>query len=220
MYRQVIKRTGGALLAVGIFGGVVTITRLAAPRPFLGVASIAIAVGVFLLSGGPRAALWVRTLAVFSFAAGISALIAEPFYQPLDLTITQIRLDQSDFAIAAAVAVFLLGLLLWLMFELGRPPVQDAIASARIRRWGMRMPAQAGSGIVILVGLLLWLMLHGQTAALATSLAFQQLGPDYRYHLSWISNSNSDHGTSATGVVTAWNHKEIKTVLLHWETPR
>jgi hypothetical protein len=110
-------------------------------------------------------------------------------------------------------------LLLWVTRELGRTPIQDAIASARIRRWDMRMPAQGGTGIVLLVELLLWLMLHGQTAELARSLAFQQLGPDYRYHLSWISNSNSGHGHSVTGVVTAWNHQEVKTVLLHWETP-
>jgi hypothetical protein len=219
MYSQVLKRSGSVLLAVGIISGVVTIARPAVTGPCLAGAAIAIVAGAYLVWGGPRAALWVRTLAVFMLAAGISALIAAAFSQPLDLTITQIRLDPRDFAVAGAVALFVVGVLLWVMLELGRPPVQDAIASARIRRWNMRMPAQAGSGVVILVGLLLWLMLHGQTAAIATSLAFQQLGPDYRYHLSWISNSNSGHGTSVTGVVTAWNHEEIKTVLLHWQTP-
>jgi hypothetical protein len=219
MYSQVLRRTGGVLLAVGFIGGVVTIARRAVAGPCLAVAAITITAGIALLWGGPRAALWIRTLAVFLLAAGISALIAGPFYQPLDLTITQIRLDQGDFAVAVGSAISVLALLLWVTRELGRPPVLDAIASARITRWDMRMPAQAGSGVVILACLLLWLMLHGQTAELATSLAFQQLGPDYRYHLSWISNSHSGHGTSVTGIVTAWNHKEIKTVLLHWETP-
>jgi hypothetical protein len=82
----------------------------------------------------------------------------------------------------------------------------------------MRIPMQAGGGIVALVLLLLWLALHGQSAELATSLALQQLGPDYRYHLSWISSTNNGHGTSVSGVVTAWNDKEIKQVLLRWET--
>ncbi len=117
------------------------------------------------------------------------------------------------------LAGLVLGLLLWVILELGRPPIQDIIASVGIRRWDMRMPAQAGSGIVVLAAFLLWLMLHGQTAELATSLALQQLGPGYRYHLSWISSSNSSHGRSVTGVVTAWNHQEVKKVLLHWETP-
>jgi hypothetical protein len=89
---------------------------------------------------------------------------------------------------------------------------------AGITRWDMAIPAQAGAGIVALAGLLLWLTLHGQSGELATSLALQQLGPDYRYHLSWISSANNGHGATVTGVVTAWNEKELRKVLLHWET--
>jgi hypothetical protein len=207
-------------LAAGTMAAVAAIQSLGAARLCLAAfAAIAIVAGILLLRGGPRAALWVRSLVVFLLAANITALIAAPLYQPLDLTITEVRLDPNDFAIAAAVEAAVLGLLLWITLDLGRPRVRDAIAGARIRHWDMRMPAQAGSGVVILAALLLWFMLHGQSADLATSLAFQQLGPGYRYHLSWIGNSHSDHGRSVTGVVTAWNHTEVKTVLLHWESP-
>jgi hypothetical protein len=220
MHSKIPRRTGSVLLAVGIISGVVTITWFTPARPYaLPVAAIAVAAGIFLLLGGLRAALWVRTLAVLLLAASVSALIAAQLFQPLDLTITEVRLDPGDFAVGAVVVVFVLALLLWVIVELGRPPIQDAIASARIRRWDMRMPAQAGTGVVVLVGFLLWLTLHGQTADLATSLALQQLGPQYRYHLSWISTGSNGHGTSIRGVVTAWNHNEIKQVLLHWETP-
>jgi hypothetical protein len=170
------------------------------------------------MGGGPRAALWVRTLAIFVLAAGITLVVAAPFYQPLGLTFTEIRLDITGFAIKVGSMAIALSLLLWVTRELGRQPVQDAIASAGIRRWDMHIPAQAGGGLVMLVFLLLWLALHGQSAELAQSLAMQQLGPDYRYHLSWISSRGNGHGTSVSGVVTAWNDKEIKTVLLHWET--
>jgi hypothetical protein len=220
MHSQSPKRAGWVLLAAGILAGSATIARIAVPGPCLAVfAGISVLAGTFLLLGGPRAALWVRTLAVFLLAAGITVLIAAPFYQPPDLTFTELRLDPGAFATAAALAVLVLGLLLWVIRELGRPPIQDTVVRAGIRRWDMRMPAEAGSGIIVLAGLLLWFMLHGQSAELATSLALQQLGPSYRYHLSWISNSNSGHGRSITGVVTAWNHQEVKTVLLHWETP-
>jgi hypothetical protein len=220
MHSQSPKRAGWVLLAAGILAGSATLARVTAFGPYVAAcAGIAVLTGACLLLGGPRAALWVRTLAVFLLAAGITGLIAAPLYQPLDLTFTEIRLDPGAFATAAALAAVVLGLLLWVTLELGRPPIQDAITSARIRRWDMRMPAEAGCGVVVLAGLLLWLMLHGQSADLATSLALQQLGPDYRYHLSWISNSNSGHGHSVTGVVTAWNHQEVKTVLLHWATP-
>jgi hypothetical protein len=220
MHCQRLNRAGWVLVAAGILGGSATIAGVEGLRPGLAVvAGITLLGGTCLLLGGPRAVLWVRTLAVFLLAAGITIAIAAPLFQPLDLTFTEIRMDPGAFITAAASAAVVLGLLLWVTLELGRPPIQDAIASAHIRRWDMRMPAEAGTGIVLLAGLLLWLMLHGQSAQLATSLAFQQLGPDYRYHLSWISNSGSSHGHSVTGVVTAWNRQEVKTVLLHWETP-
>ena len=207
-------------MAAGIVGGAAAIAPLAGLGPFLATfAGIAVLAGIILLQGGPRAALWIRTLVVFLCVAGTAAIVAAPLFQPLDLTMTEIRLHPDDFAIAAAAATIVLCLLLWIAWELGRPSVHDAIASANIRRWDMQLPAQAGGGVVVVAGLLLWLMLHGQSAALATSLASQQLGPGYRYHLSWISNSSSSHGRSVTGVVTAWNHREVKTVLLHWETP-
>lgn len=219
MDRTILKRVGGVLLAVGLIDGAVTIVRLAAagwyPAVFDGVTVLT---GGFLLWGGPRTALWVRTLAVFILAAGIVLVIAVPFYQPPDLSITELRLKPAGFADNATSMAIVLCVALWVAWQLGRAPVQDAIIRAGIRRWHMRIPAQAGGGLIALVGLLLWLALHGQTAELATSLALQQLGPDYRYHLSWISSSRTDHGTSVTGVVTAWNDKEIKTVLLHWET--
>jgi hypothetical protein len=220
MHRQSLKRAGWVLSAAGLLAGAAAIAPLAVVGPFLaGFAAVAILTGICLLRGGPRAGLWVHTLAVFLLVAGVTASIVAPFFQPLDLTLTEIRLYPGDFAIAATMAAIVLGLLLWVSLELGRPPVQDAIANARIRRWDMRIPAQAGGGVVALAGLLLWLALHGQSAQLATSLALQQLGPDYRYHLSWISNSHSGQLRSVTGVVTAWNHQEVKTVLLQWQTP-
>jgi hypothetical protein len=220
MHGKFLRRTGRGLLAIGIIVGAVTIIWFAPAWPYvLPPAAIVAGAGIFLLQGGVRAALWVRTPAVFLLAGCVSALIAAPLFQPLDLTITEIRLNPGDFAVGAALAAAVLTLLMWVVLALGRPAFRDAIISAGIRRWDMRIPAQAGAGVVVLAAFLLWLTLHGQTADLATSLALQQLGPDYRYHLSWISTGSNGHGTSVKGVVTAWNHNEIKQVLLHWETP-
>jgi hypothetical protein len=219
MYSGVLKRVGAVLLVIGIIDGAVTIARPGAAGPYpAALDGVAIIAGLSLVWGSPRAALWVRMLAVFILAGGAVLAIAAPLFQPLSLTVTEIRLDPAYYAITAASLMFVLCVTLWVNFELGRPTVQDAIASARIRRWDMVIPAQAGGGVVALGGLLLWLALHGQSADVATSLALQQLGPDYRYHLSWISSSNNGHGTTITGVVTAWNATEIKKVLLHWES--
>jgi hypothetical protein len=218
MHSQIPQRAGWLLLAAGIVAGGASIALAAVAAQALAVfGGIVVLTGIGLLRGGPRAALWVRTLMVFLLAAGGTALIAAPLFQPLDLTLTEIRLAPGGFAIAAVEAMLVLGLLLWVTMQLGQRPVQDEIAGASIRRWDMRLPAQAGSGIIVVAGLLLWLMLHGQSAELATSLASQQLGPGYQYHLSWMGYSFGAQGRSITGVVTAWNHAEVKTILLHWE---
>jgi hypothetical protein len=219
MHSQILKRAGAVLLAVGIIDGIVTIVRLAVAGPWPAVLdSVAVVAGIVLLRGGPRAALWIRTLAVFLLAACIVLVIAAPLFQPLDLTITEIRLDPAAFADKAASVIAVLCMTLWITLRLGQPPIRDAIMRVGITRWDMAIPAQAGAGIVALASLLLWLTLHGQSGELATSLALQQLGPDYRYHLSWISSANNGHGATVTGVVTAWNEKELRKVLLHWET--
>ena len=220
MHSRALKRVGVVLFAVGAIAIAMTIAVVTEARPYSAAFDVAaMLAGTFLWRGGPRAALWTRSLTVFLLAAGVATLVAAPFFQPLDLTVTQIRLNPAGFGMNAAVGLFVLGLLLWITLELGRPPVLEAISGAGIKRWDIRIPAQAGGGLVALIGLLLWLTLHGRSAELATSLALQQLGPGYRYHLSWISSANNGHGTSVTGVVTAWNTKETKQVLLHWETP-
>jgi hypothetical protein len=214
---QFLRRVGGVLLVAGAVDMAVTIFRLAVAGPYPAVIdATAIAASIFLLLDGARAALWVRTLAVFLLAAGVVLVIALPFYQPVDLTLTEIRLDPASVTAKAAPMAFALCLLLWVSRELGRRPIQDAIIAAGIRRWDMRLPAQAGGGLIALVGLMLWLALHGQSAQVATSIALQQLGPGYRYHLSWISSASNGHGTSVSGVVMAWNDTEIRKVLLHW----
>lgn len=220
MHTGILRRAGVVLLALGAIDLAVTIVRLteAGPYPASIDAAAAIA-GLALLFGGPRAALWVRSIAVFLLAAGIALVVAVPFYQPLNLTITQIRLEPWTFIPKAAELAFTLCVLFWAARELGRRPVLDAIITAGIKRWDMSIPAQAGAGVVALGCLLLWLALQGQTKQLAESLALEQLGPGYRYHLSWISKTSIGHGTSVAGMVTAWNDREIKTVVLHWETP-
>jgi hypothetical protein len=215
------KRAGAVLLAVGIAGGAATLVRFAEAGPSPAIfAAIAVFAGAFLLADGPRAVLWVRTIAVFMFTGGVTAVVIAPLFQPLDLTFVELRLDPAHFAIEAAAILFGLCVTFWVTRELDGPAARDGIASAGITRWDMRMPARAGAGVAALAGLLLWLALHGQSADLAMSLAIQQLGPDYRYHLSWISSANNGQGTTVTGVVTAWNEKEIRRVLLHWETRR
>ena len=154
----------------------------------------------------------------FMLGATVIALIGLLLLRPLDLTITEFHLDPALFLWPSLTAIVVVCVQLWVVRVLGREPIQAAIARAGSWRGNSRIFLQAGGGVAALAGFLLWLTLHGQTAQLAESLALQQLGPGYRYSLTWISRSGNGHGTSVSGVVTAWNDKEIKKVLLRWET--
>jgi len=215
----ILRRVGGVLLWVSVIDFVITCVRHSEAGFYPAIVdALAFFCGGALLSGGPRAGLWVRSIAAFLLAAGVVPIIAAPFYQPIGLTIAEIRAAMPGVAIKGAQFACLLGLLLWVVLHLGRPALQEWILRGDFRRWSIWIPVQAGGGIVVLIGFLFWLSIHGQSAQLAESLAMQQLGPEYWYHLSWISSSKTDRGTSVSGVVTAWNDREVKTVLLHWET--
>jgi len=217
MHTPTLKRTGAVLLAVGLTDGGVAMYCLAKgvfyPSPF---GILAIVAGVFLLRGGARAALVVRSGTALLLAAIVTMLIGAPAIWPLGLIWTAARLDPAAFLWPAAPIAIALAVLVWTVRELGRQTVRDAIATAGIRRWDMVLPSQTGVGVVFLADVLLWLALHGQSATLATSLALEQMGPGYRYQLTWISRAGAGNAKTVTGVVTAWNDKEIKKVIFHW----
>jgi hypothetical protein len=220
MTTPILKRVGLVLLTVGL---------IAVPFAYylgawwgcsaLAIGVMAIIAAISLLRVGLTAAGYVWTIMTFMLGATVIALIAPLVLRPLDLTITEFRLEPALFLWPSLTAIVVVCVQLWIVWMLGREPVQAAIGKAGSWRGNSRISLQAGGGVAALAGFLLWLSLHGQTAQLAESLALQQLGPGYRYSLTWISSSGNGRGTSVSGVVTAWNDKEIKKVLLRWETP-
>jgi hypothetical protein len=112
---------------------------------------------------------------------------------------------------------FVLGLLFWLIKELGREPIKAARASAGRKQRDMRIPVAAGVGLVIVMGTFMALLLGGESASRAKAMGEQQLGSGYRFHISSLNISKNNQGTFISGVVTAWNDNEIKNVPVHWE---
>jgi hypothetical protein len=215
----ILKRVGGVLVAVGLIDIAVMIYCIANQISYSSSFNIfAVIAGGFLLRGSLRAASLVRWFAVFIVAVFISALISLPFVQPLDLTLTQIRLEPvGSLAIIIAFVAFVLGILLWISKELGRQPVQAALISARIKGRDIRIPAAAGVGLVVVVSIFLvaFLQLSG-SAERARSIAEQQVGTGYRFHVRSLNVVQNNQGKSVSGVVIGWNEKEIKTIPVHW----
>ena len=149
----------------------------------------------------------------------MSMIFVVPFIQPLDLSLTELRLSPGRYVGDLILYIFLLTLLFWIVRQLGLEPVQAAIAKAGIKRRNMRIPVAAGVGLAVLIAVTVPLITNGESAERAKAIAKQQVGPGYQFHVSSIRISTSGHRSSASGVVTAWNQEEVRSIPFSWEDP-
>lgn len=218
MHARILKHVGVVLVAVSLLIVAVTIYLGAGGRAItLGLGAITLAAGVLLLRGDTRAAWATRMLSAFGVGATVVGLGGQLLMRPPDLILAELRLQPLSFLLPAAAAILAGCIQIWVMRELGREPVQTAIAAAGLPRWPLEPIVKAGGAVMLMVTLLLWLSLHGTSASVAMELALRQLGPDYRYALTSISSARRSGRTEVSGVVTAWNDHEIRQVLLHWQ---
>ena len=113
--------------------------------------------------------------------------------------------------------VLVFALLFWLVRELGQTSILEARAAAGRKARDMRVPAALGVGLVAVLEVFLALLLGGESASKAKSLAEQNLGASYHYHVSSLNFAKSSQGTFVSGVVIAWNEVEIRNVPVKWE---
>jgi hypothetical protein len=214
----ILKRAGTVLLAVGLIDIAVMaycITNRIAYSSSLNI--FAVVAGIFLMLGNLRAASIVRWFAVFMLAALVALCMAWPFLQPVDLTLTQVRLRPVASVATVALLAFVVALLFWVARELGRAPVQAARVAAGRKLRDMRVPASVGVGLVVVMGIFLAVLLGGESASRARSMAEQQVGAGYRYHVSALNIAKTSQGTFVSGIVTAWSQTEIRDVPVQWE---
>lgn len=214
---SVLKRTGWVLLVVGLLDIAVMAYCIANRISYSSSLNIfAVIGGAFLLRGSLRAASIIRWFGVFMIAAFASVLVSSPLLQPLSLTYTQFRL--SPLAAAQSVLLFalVLALLWWLTRELGSSSVLEAQAAVGRKLKSLRMAVAAGIGLaVILVITANWVQ-RTESATKAISFAKEQLGPGYQYYVRSLNYQSSNTGSSVSGVVTAWNAREVKDVTFQW----
>ena len=217
-HAPILKRVGGVLLAVGLIDiAVMTYCILNNISYSSSFNIFAVVAGIFLMRGSLRAASVVRWFAVFMLSGLVTLLIAWPFMQPVNLTLTQLRLNPGASFITVAFMAFVFGLLFWVTKELGREPIQAARTSAGFKNRDMRVPMVVGVGLVIVMGIFMAVLLGGESADRAMSIAKQQVGSGYRFYVSSLNIAKNNKGTFGSGVVTAWNDNEIRNIPVHWE---
>lgn len=215
---SILKRVGTTLLIVGSIDIAVMIYCISNNIAYSSSINIfAVVAGLFLLRGNLRAVVVVRWMAVFLLATTISTLIASPFVQPIGLSFAQLRVDLSSLFFALAFQVFFIGLLSWLIRELGREPIALARVNAGRKKRDMRIPAFLGLSIAIVATVFTGFLINGESANRAKFIAEKQLGSSYRFHVRSINITKNNQGTFISGVVTAWNDKEIRDLPVQWE---
>jgi len=218
IYRQILKRVGLVLLGIGLLDVGVMIYCIVNHLSYSSSFNLfAVIGGIFLMRGSLRAAALIRWFSVFMLVGFLAMAIVLPFLQPLDLSLTELRLNPGAFASGAILYALVLGLLFWLSRQLALDPVKDAVAKAGLKRRDMRYPAAAGVGLALLLGITIPIITSGESAARAKSIAQQQVGIGYQFHLKSIQISSGSRGSRASGVVTAWNHQEVRDIPFHWE---
>jgi len=212
-----LKRVGAVLLAVGVLDIAYLIYCVATGINYSSSFNIfAVIAGALLVRGSLRAASAVRWFGTFMLAAIAATALAWPLIQPLDLTITQVRLAPLQALASLGFLAFLVALLGWVCTRLGSAEILAARSAAGRKSRDLRIPAVAGVGLVLAMAALIPLPLKGESGAKAKELAQQQLGDGYRYHVSSIRVSTNSDGTFVASTVTAWNEREVKVVPLQW----
>lgn len=201
-----LKRAGMVLVVLGA-------CDLLAIRS--GLFPLGAAAGIGLLCGSLQMASLVRWLAVFGLCALGVMLLAWPLMQPVDLTLTQLKLQPRILPSLAASATWLV-LLHWLYRTLGAPAVLAARRAAGRRQRHMGLPAACGAALSLLTCAMLALLLNGEAAERARRAAERRFGPDYRYHVAALKVSSAHGGTQVEGLVTAWNGHEIRNIPVAW----
>lgn len=217
-HRPILRRAGVVLIVVGLLDVVLMVYGILSNMAYTsGFNVLAVVAGIFLMRSSLRAASLVRWLAVFTLAGCASLVIAWPFVQPIDFTLTQLRLSPLLTIGSLGVAVVLGLVLFWLYRELGHVSVLAAQVAAGRPVRDMRIPAVVGICVVVALAVFMGLLLGGEAAMKAKAIAAKQLGAKYRYHVTSLSISSNSQGTFVSGTVAAWNDTEIQNVSVEWE---
>ncbi|KQZ44201.1 hypothetical protein [Duganella sp. Root1480D1] len=199
----ILKRAGMVLVVLGT-------CDLLAIRS--GLFLLGAAAGVGLLFGSLHMASLVRWIAAFALCALGVMMLAWPLMQPVDLTLTQLKLQPRILPSLVTSATWML-LLHWLYRTLGAPAVLAARRAAGHKPRHMGLAAACGATLSLMVCSTLALMLHGDAAERALRAAERQFGPDYRYHVAALKVE----GKRVEGLVTAWNGNEIRNIPVAWQ---
>ncbi|WP_444844112.1 hypothetical protein [Duganella caerulea] len=171
---------------------------------------------LLLAFGGLRVAIVLRWLAVL----GVPMLALWPlmaFMQPLDLTLTQLALQPSAYAINFLLPVFKSAMSLWMLHLLSDPAIRQARAFEGRKPYDMRVPLALGALLLAGYGVMFFTLMLGERGRHAEELAAQKEGAKYRYHVNNILVMGNSNGTFVSATVVVWNDKFLGAMDVSWK---
>ena len=222
-YRIILKKVGTALIIVGILDILVMIYCIVNQLDYSSSFNIfAVIAGIFLYRGSLQTA----KVVIFFTSLFTTGMIGIPFILPLltpvDLLLTQIKLNPIDSICYLAIYLGLLAFLIWILKSLTSSVVYEEIYKNRIKSKSLFTSLRLGIffGIILLatLGTTFSYLFEGENAKMAIAEAQKKIGHNYKFVISSINISSNYGGkTKVYAVVTAYNDKEIKSIEVYFE---
>lgn len=214
----ILKRVGTVLAIAGFIDIAVMVSCIFAGVAYSSSFNIfAVIAGFFLIRGNLRAASIVRRAAVFFFFGFGSAIVLVLVVQPLDLTMTQIRLNPWTFFMTGIIVILMLSLLLWVSKELGRQEIVLAFTNAGMKPPNARRVAIVTVAFIGMIATVAAIVLNDDASIeKAKRLAQQEADEGHKFHVNSLKISVTDKGRRITATVVSWNENEIKDILVEW----
>jgi hypothetical protein len=211
-FRTILRRAGNVLIVVGTIDvGVMVACILTMTSYSSSLNVFAIVAGVMLRRGSLATARWVTRIAAFLLGMAPVGLVL-CFQQPW---VALYRDRPGLFAASFAVLVVVSLPAIWLIRELRRKPVLDAMKLTLMPHRPPYIAAVVAFVLFAGMSLLMHHLFNSPTARRAVEVARAQYGSQYEYTL--IRMNWAPHHANAE--LKAYNDKESKTVTVSFDTP-
>ncbi len=207
------RKAGIALLVIGILDIGVMAYCIANKISYSSSFNIfSVIAGILLMKGGVKTARVVRWFSAFFIIAFIGMLFIFPITIPVQLLVTQVKLNPVGMLGSFAFSISFIGVLIWVYKQLSSSVALAKLEQAGYKTGKPKSALYAALGVMVLGGVMFGFLFNSESAEKAKALAKEQLGENYNYHISSLNMS----GNKGSAVVTAYNSNEIRNVSVSW----
>jgi len=219
-HRPIFQRVGLVLIGVGLVDIVLMVYCFTNHKGYSSCLNIfAVIAGIVLLNGSLKAARIVSLLAALFIATFTGVMLSLCWLFPLDLAVSYLRIRTLTTIVAISAAAALLIAVVWIYRTLTSPPIRIAMNRAEVNHTSFwRRPSLGfwvGSCLALFFLISESFLIDAEINQKARQRAAAQIGPGYNFHVT--SLITPPDGKFGRALITAYNDKEIKDIVVEWE---